>query len=288
MASVHAGSAGYAGYGGYSGYRKQTGPYSTARGSSAVSPVKSFMKPVLVQRKKPAASTELLGNIFSSSSLDFWSCDETDGFQGLLVPRRIDPGRFQEHVDKIAAGCDNGSADIQVAVDMQVPAEEFSAKILSAASVMSEGLMAPLANMVRQDVEAMTRSMAQLVPRAKQLVLKREFFALNNCGRWHQDWYVARLLTSYNCSGTEYTDDANVDFWELTNCGNNDCIIKDKSRVRCVNVGDLFLMKGTLFPSTANGLVHKSPEPSFHSDGRPMVRLLLKCDVIEMQDTEQQ
>ena len=93
------------------------------------------------------------------------------------------------------------------------------------------------------------------------------------------------MIVSYTgLVGTEYTDDDNVDFFELENCGNNECVIRDASKIRAVDTGDIFLMKGTRYPTAALGLpvglVHKSPEKRYHPDGRVINRLLLKIDVV--------
>jgi hypothetical protein len=73
--------------------------------------------------------------------------------------------------------------------------------------------------------------------------------------------------------------DSNVDFWELENCGNNDCIIRDKSQVYHANVGDFVMIKGSRFPGNAKGLVHKSPEVKYHANGEVQARLVLKVDI---------
>ena len=79
--------------------------------------------------------------------------------------------------------------------------------------------------------------------------------------------------------GTQFTSDENVDFWEMKNCGNNDCIIRDQTQTCAVNVGDILFMKGATFPAGAKGLVHKSPTVRYHEDGRVVNRLVLKMDV---------
>lgn len=79
-------------------------------------------------------------------------------------------------------------------------------------------------------------------------------------------------------TGTEFTADSNVDFWEMEHCGNNDCIIRDKSQTEKVEVGDITFMKGSAYKG-ANPLVHKSPEPRYLPDGTVLNRLILKVDV---------
>ena len=80
--------------------------------------------------------------------------------------------------------------------------------------------------------------------------------------------------------GTEYTSDANVDFWQLRHGGDNQSIIRDADKVSAVEVGDILFMKGKLFPTAPNGLVHKAPEKRYHDDGSVINRLLLKVDVM--------
>jgi len=111
--------------------------------------------------------------------------------------------------------------------------------------------------------------------------MKLELVGANCCTRWHQDQLVSRAIVSYNCRGTEYVHHDGVDFWELKHCGNNDCIIRDRSQVSSVDVGDMLLMKGALFPGDANGLVHRSPDRRYHADGSVKTRLCLKIDVQE-------
>lgn len=93
------------------------------------------------------------------------------------------------------------------------------------------------------------------------------------------DNFVGRCIVSYTGAiGTEFTDDSNVDFWELRNCGNNDCIIRDKDQIESVEVGDVLYIKGSAVKG-ARPLVHKSPKPRYHEDGRVLNRLVLKVDV---------
>ncbi|CAK0875535.1 unnamed protein product [Prorocentrum cordatum] len=115
-----------------------------------------------------------------------------------------------------------------------------------------------------------------------RLSLKLELMS-HACLRWHQDNYVARAIVSYNCCGTEYIHHDH-DFWELNNCGNNDCVVRDRAQVLQAGVGDMrgggFLVKGKLFPGVATGLVHRSPDPVYHADGvTAKTRLVLKVDV---------
>ena len=85
---------------------------------------------------------------------------------------------------------------------------------------------------------------------------------------------MGRAIVSYTGEvGTEYTDDGNVDFWELKNCGNNAHIIRDASHVRNVGVGDILFMKGTKWPTGASGATRGSnpgwPADSAVKSGQP-------------------
>lgn len=80
-------------------------------------------------------------------------------------------------------------------------------------------------------------------------------------------------------TGTMYTDDSNIDFWELQHCGNNKCIIRNTDDIKSVDVGDILFIKGTGFPKGVSGLVHKSAEKKYNKDGDIINRLVLKVDV---------
>merc|ERR1712226_1487581 len=113
----------------------------------------------------------------------------------------------------------------------------------------------------------------------KAIHVELELMGENVCSRWHDDYNIWRTMVAYTCSGTEYTEHTNVDFWELENCGNNDCVIRDQNKTMQCDVGDIFLMKGSGFPEKPEvGLVHKSPEPQFRADGSVIPRLCLKID----------
>ena len=124
-----------------------------------------------------------------------------------------------------------------------------------------------------------------MIPEARQFELKLEVFGENLCSRWHEDHFVGRAITSYTGTvGTEWARDSNVNHWELRHCGNNDCIILDKDAVETIGVGDILFIKGTKFPRGATGLVHKSPQKRYHEDGRILNRLVLKVDVMELDE----
>lgn len=221
--------------------------------------------------------------IYNCKSLSDWLAPETDKYQGLRMQRGFDPKHFQPAVDSLPRlGGDIGD-DIQnkrvESLNPCMPKAELAARLQLVGGRLSHGLPADLAKMVSQDTQAMAWTLAELLPEAKELIIKLEKFTTFVCSRWHTDDYVARALVAYNCSGTEYTEDANVNFWEMEHCGNNDHIIRDKSDIRSINVGDILLIKGQRFPGSAKSLVHKSPDPQFRADGSCITRLILKVDI---------
>jgi hypothetical protein len=130
-----------------------------------------------------------------------------------------------------------------------------------------------------EDSCAIGEQMLELLHDVETFRVKLEILSENVCSRWHTDRYVWRAIVAYSCTGTEYTEPDNVDFLELENCGNNECVILDKNKILHADVGDIFLMKGSGFPDeNRQGLVHKSPEPRRYANGSIIPRLLLKID----------
>merc|ERR1712187_19490 len=106
-----------------------------------------------------------------------------------------------------------------------------------------------------QDAVAIGFALVNLVPEAIKINMKLEVFGLETCSRWHQDQYASRALVCYNGKGTEYTNDSNINWEEYRECGNNDHVIRDKTKIRAANAGDILLIKGLNFPSDTKGLV---------------------------------
>merc|ERR1711879_392636 len=136
----------------------------------------------------------------------------------------------------------------------------------------SSGLPKEVGLQIEEDFKRIGMVMAQMA-QGKTMLLKLDIMGMTGCSRWHQDKYTARAVVSYNLCGTDYVDHNNVDFWELRNCGNNECILHDSSQVFSAGVGDILFMKGSMFPTAVNGLVHRSPEKRFHANGNVMNRL---------------
>lgn len=228
------------------------------------------------------------GNMLTCTSLDEWHSHEAGDYQGLQVSRSIDPWRWQPVADRFYQQLKNSKEKTinKRTVSLGAPEEVLQEKIVDAAHAVSHGLPVALAQIVCKDAQGMAAALHKMVPDAQSIIMKLELFAEDVCSRWHVDKYVCRSLVSYNCSGTQYTADSNVDFFELYYCGNNDCIIRDKSQIRSANVGDIVAIKGTKFPGKANCIVHKSPEVSYYDSGDVKARLLLKVDIQDVTEGE--
>eukprot|EP00401_Gymnodinium_catenatum_P009252 CAMPEP_0117471454 /NCGR_PEP_ID=MMETSP0784-20121206/7738_1 /TAXON_ID=39447 /ORGANISM="" /LENGTH=296 /DNA_ID=CAMNT_0005265571 /DNA_START=72 /DNA_END=962 /DNA_ORIENTATION=- len=219
--------------------------------------------------------------MLNCASLNAWHSPEADRHQGLLFARSLEPLTWQFVADRLLRERSDILDDVihQQDINLLIPETLLKRKFQEAAFAVSRGLPPELAELVFQDATAMANASHKLVPGARQLTMKLELFGKNVCARWHQDHYVCRSIVSYNGYATEYSADSNIDFQELLYCGNNDHIIRDKSRICSISVGDIMMIKGTLFPGTAKGLVHKSPDVRYHDNGDVQPRLVLKVDI---------
>lgn len=210
-----------------------------------------------------------------------WLCPEADNYQGMRVPRALDPNEWQSLADQLDKDNDRSDCFRQRIIDVDVPDANLQQRIQDAALDMSSSLPPALAKLVYQDVLELAGTTCKIVP-ARELIIKFDLFSDNVCGRWHMDQYVCRSIVSYNCSATQYTADSNVDFNELLYCGKCPDIIYDKSRIQSADVGDIVMMKGGKFPGKAKSLVHKSPDIRYHDNGDTRTRLVLKVDVLNL------
>jgi len=216
-----------------------------------------------------------------------WLEQRCDQYPSLSVPRPLLQGEeLQQHVDRMASECAFGrNESLQEEVEVAETLQHRLAAVLSerarrlVSRATSAGLPSHLGQQIQTDAEEVGAVLATMFPDTEKLILKLELIGENCCMRWHQDYYIARAIVSYNGCGTEYAQHDNVNFWELEHCGNNDHIVHDTSKVFSAKPFDMFLMKGKLFPGAVNGLVHKSPEKRYYPDGTVMSRLCLKIDV---------
>ncbi|CAK0877109.1 unnamed protein product [Prorocentrum cordatum] len=255
-----------------------------ARGST-----KQVQSSAVQRAARPRPRPLRLDAVAEGGSVQDWLDAGCDGFKGMRTVRPQAWG-IQDTVDGLHdAGALGEDGAVQADVPLGAARGDGGRTALAAAfraaaaqllaPLAGSGLPAGLLERVRRDAEEVGVAVAEMIPTADKVSLKLELIRENVCLRWHQDNYVARAIVSYNCRGTEYVHDDHVDFWELDNCGNNDCVVRDPAAVCQAGVGDILLMKGKLFPGAVNGLVHRSPGYEYHPSGVVKARLVLKIDV---------
>lgn len=227
-------------------------------------------------------------SVYKCDSIQDWLRPEALDYNGMLTVRPQTWPRIQTLADHFA---DSGLFGEDQSLQKYLPLAEAHSSDDALRAMLdgaAEEILAPLAGLdlpeglaaqIRKDAAEMGVVTANLVPSAKKMSLKLELIGEMCCVRWHQDAYVSRAIVSYNLRGTEYIHDDYVDFWELNNCGNNACVVKDRTPVCRAGVGDILFIKGTLYPAQVNGLVHRSPDQVYHPNGKVMTRLVLKVDV---------
>lgn len=222
------------------------------------------------------------------SSVQDWLLEECDAYRCMHVPRPLAWGDVQQHVDILASAGPFGRQEILSETVKVAGAGGYAPQIAAKFSdkarrlvrkVPGPGLPEGLSEQIHLDIVEVGTALAQMLPDAEEVIVKLEVFGEKCCSRWHRDNYTCRAIITYNGPGTEYVEHENVNFWELANCGNNDHIIRDKTQILSANAADILLMKGELFPGSAKGLVHKSPDRRYDADGTIMSRLCLKLDV---------
>jgi len=218
--------------------------------------------------------------VLVTSSLEDWLRPEGMIYQGFLFPRPATWPAYQKEID-MAIGRFGPEGQVEKRIlgssgsdaNYELDFQQAAGELLSRVKLPEE-----LSKLLQLDAGRMGSTVARLCPWSNVFQLKLELMGEHTCQRWHRDHYCGRAIITYNLCGTEYTSEENVDNWELENCGNNDCIIRDTSKIRQISVGDMLFIKGRGFPQGAKGLVHKSPAVT-ESGGMVLNRLVLKVDV---------
>lgn len=135
-----------------------------------------------------------------------------------------------------------------------------------------------LRDLVISDAGRLGCIVASLCPWSKKFMVRVQHLGENSCTKWHRDYLCGRGFITYNLCGTQYVAEEHANLKELENCGHNDCVIEDQSKIQEVGVGDMLFMKGEGFPCGEKGFIHKSP-PVQYSSGVALNRLVLKVDV---------
>lgn len=211
--------------------------------------------------------------------------EEGQIYRALLVKRPQSRCYIQQHVDHLAI---SGAFGVEQSVndELTIPlgkaktyfAVSLSKKAQRLASIAVEnGLPKEVGCRIQQDFEQIGTMLTKLVPSARKVLFGLVLVGENSCHKWHRDHDICRALVSYNLSGTKYVDHDHVNVRQLGLAGvDNKALVPDESRALSAAPGDILVMKGTKFPSIPNGLVHRSPENSWHADGSVRHRLLLR------------
>ena len=202
-------------------------------------------------RTPPAAPMPLPeAPLFEARKLEDWLQPESFQYKGMLVSREPTWKDCQDVVDRAANRGDFGEDD-----DIKVKGVSAQEDLVAVADKLLVKVKLPedVREAIRCDVLEVGATVRSLCPWSDSLDFKLEVIGENSCTRWHRDNYCARAIVTYNsggtahpkplesqsvrerlnhpksqhqnpitnaCSGgTEYTADANVDFWELENCG---------------------------------------------------------------------
>ena len=252
------------------------GPYPGGRILAPLAAPPSAGKRAKVSEKLGLESSTVL----VAARLSDWLQPEGAQHKGLLVQRKPVWTDFQHIIDQgVSRGDIEEMEEIKVQMSKSGGPRDLGQVAEMLLNKVRMTLPEDLQQAIRQDVIEIGEVVAHLCPWSEKLEFKIEVIGESCCSRWHRDNYCARAIVTYNSSATVYSPDDNIDFWELENCGNNKCIIKDPARVVSTDVGDVFFMKGNKFPCGPKGLVHKSPEIQRHYNGMVVNRLVLKVDV---------
>ena len=156
--------------------------------------------------------------VFVAETLDDWLLPESSQHNGLLLKRP-----FAGKWDDCQPDIDDCAARFQGTTVVIKSSEVDQTHLALDALIAKATLPAPLSAQIREDAFALVRVWDSLCPSADAFEVKLEIFGERMCARWHQDHFVGRAIVSYTGAvGTEYTRDANVNFSELHNGGDND------------------------------------------------------------------
>lgn len=234
-------------------------------------------------KKKPITK----GPALVVKNLDDWLQPSADDYQALLIQRPQNRSELQWYIDDLEErqawgremSCDEtvhlcGNPDVETfTADLHAKAEKL------VAFAVKGGLPKDSAGKIEEDFKQIGSTLYKMCPSANHMYLKLDIMGLNGCSRWHRDQYMGRAVVSYNSCGTQIVKEDDVDHKAFVTVGKKDGIVPDASKIVSVNVGDILFMKGAKYPTSPNGLIHRSPPARFHKNGTAVNRLLLKVDV---------
>ena len=230
----------------------------------------------------PRVRTSDCEPLFVSDTVDSWKQRELHSCHNGLVVKRPFNGMWDSYQDAIDDEMLRERIGGGLDAEVELRTENLRGDLQAAVGTLlaTAALPSPLSEQIESDACSIGCAVGSMCASARALELRLQLFGENVCTKMHVDHIVGRALVSYTgVIGTEYTRDSNVDFHELEHCGNNDCILRDKGKVQSIEVGSMLFMKGRFYKGS-NPLVHRSPAPRHHADGRVLNRLILKVDVL--------
>lgn len=169
----------------------------------------------------------------------------------------------------------------------ELMSSEFNVSINK--KVSSQNAMVLLLNELPhlEKISVLAKDIANLVDRftklfdQKEVKLRLDTITQTTCPRFHVDNVPCRLITTYSGKCTQWLPELAVDQTKLGKGSNGlsdevSGIYKDKDQINHLNIGDVALMKGKLWPGNEHaGLVHRSP---YYEAGDK--RLLMTLDFV--------
>lgn len=194
-------------------------------------------------------------------------------YRALLVRRPQKLHNIQRAVDQLAKwgrfrpDDDSAREVVEASLEFELDLADKAHHLASLA--VQAGLPHALGLQIEEDFVKLGAVLTNLVP-FKRACLSLNIVGENSCSRWHRDHDIGRGLITYNSRGTQF-----VDHQGNLSAG----FVPHQSWVHSAKAGDILFMKGTKFPASPNGLVHRSPPVCWHEDGTVVNRLLLKIDL---------
>lgn len=109
-----------------------------------------------------------------------------------------------------------------------------------------------------------------------KIKVRLELLNKNTCFLYHHDHINHRLICTYSGLGTEYLEDDNVNWANISKVykipeDKNKAIVKDINKIKQLNPLEVAIMKGCN-GNSENGLMHKSPECD--NDNRRLILII--------------
>jgi len=200
------------------------------------------------------------------ASLDGWLGEENQHSQALLVPRPLQPTKFQAKVDHAVHALGGEDAfDFHATVTSEttmrrVLLKVYKHKLKAAAKQVLEPcrhLLPPsLRTLIAEDIEHIGLTVTKLAlahntnSTNPSIAVKLQAIGTNTCSKWHVDALPGRAIVSYCGQGTQFrTGGLHMHHKEAG----------EEGKHHCAHAGDILFMKGATFPSPANSLVHRAP-----------------------------